>query len=433
MWLRIKRILGNKTVMLRLLFTFFVLLLFKIASHIPVPLYDTAAIHALINQTSGFFAILNSFSGQALERFSIFALGITPYITASIVVQLMQTVLPTFKEWSEEGENGRFKLNKITRVLAIVISFVQGLALILGASTGKGNNFVTGFRGHNYVGASLYMALVIAAGSSISIFIADTITAKGIGNGTSLLIAAGIVTSIPVMFSTMWKKYIIGNSSAWDYVWFVTIVLLYFIILLGIIFMEGARRKIPTQYANRQGRANANIPIKLNSANVMPVIFASTILSIPMTIIGFTVKSTESGTGFWLNEVFSFQRPIGFVIYMVLIVVFSFFYAFMTMDPEKMADNLSKSNAFIPGIRPGEDTKNYIAKLLFKITLIGTTYLACLAAIPILTAVAFSLKGQEAQAITLGGTSLLIVVGVAIETATQIETKAEQQEYQGIF
>ena len=149
MWLRIKRILGNKTVMLRLLFTFFVLLLFKIASHIPVPLYDTAAIHALINQTSGFFAILNSFSGQALERFSIFALGITPYITASIVVQLMQTVLPTFKEWSEEGENGRFKLNKITRVLAIVISFVQGLALILGASTGKGNNFVTGFRGHN--------------------------------------------------------------------------------------------------------------------------------------------------------------------------------------------------------------------------------------------------------------------------------------------
>lgn len=433
MWQRIKRVLSSKTVMLRLAFTLFILLLFKIVSHIPVPLYNTDAIKALVSQSGGFFAILNNFSGRAMERFSIFALGISPYITGSIIVQLMQTVIPSLKEWSEEGESGRTKLNRLTRLFAVIIAFIQAIALILGATTGPGNNLVTWFKGNNYIGASFYMALVITAGSCVTIFIADLITAHGIGNGTSLLIAAGIVTSIPVMFSTMWSKYIIHNKTAWEYVWFIVITILYFLILFGIVFLEGAKRKIPVQYANRQGKSTSNIPLKLNNASVMPVIFASTLLSIPQTIAGFTAKSTESGAGFWINEVFSFQRPIGFVLYMILIVVFSFFYAFLTIDPDQMAENLSKSNAYIPGVKPGEDTKNYIAKLLFKITVIGTLYLAILAAIPILTSVAFGLQGQEAQAITLGGTSLLIVVGVAVETAIQVETKAEQHSYEGLF
>lgn len=433
MWLRIKRVLSNKTVMLRLAFTLFILLIFKIASFIPVPLYNTDAIKSLITQSGGFFAILNNFSGQAMERFSIFALGITPYITGSIVVQLMQTVIPTFKEWSEEGESGRARLNRLTRIFAVVISFIQALALILGATTGPGNQLVTWFKGNNYIGASFYMAIVITAGTCVTIFIADLITSKGIGNGTSLLIAAGIVTSIPVMFSTMWKKYIVNNTSAWQYVWFIIITILYFAILFAIIFLEGAKRKIPVQYANRQGKSTSNIPLKLNNASVLPVIFASTLLAIPQTIAGFAAKSTASGAGYWVNQIFSFQQPIGFVLYMILIVIFSFFYSFMTIDPEKMAENLSKQNAYILGIKPGDDTKNYLAKLLFKLTVIGTLYLATLAAIPILTSVAFGLQGQEAQAITLGGTSLLIVVGVAIETTTQMETKADQQSYEGLF
>ena len=433
MWLRLKRVLSNRTVMLRIAFTFFVLMMFRIASHIPVPLYDTNAIKALIESSGSFFAILNNFSGQAMERFSILALGISPYITASIVVQLLQTVLPTFKEWSEEGESGRAKLNRITRAVAVFIAVVQSLALILGATTGIGNNFVVNFRGNNYVLASVYLSLVITAGTCVSIFVADLITARGIGNGSSILIAAGIVTSIPVMFSTMWRKYIINNTSAWQYVWFITITILYFLILLGIVFVEAANRKIPVQYANRQQGGNANIPIKVNSASVMPVIFASTILSIPLTIAGFVTKDTSKGAGYWLNQVFSFQKPIGFVIYLVLIVIFSFFYSFMTINPSKISENLSKQNGYIKGIRPGEDTKNFIAKTLFKTTVVGTIYIATLAAIPVLTGVIFGLEGQDAQAITLGGTSLLIVVGVAVETMSQIETSAEKDTYEGIF
>ncbi len=433
MWMRLKRVLSNKTVMLRIAFTFFILMLFRIASHIPVPLYDTNAIKSLIESSGSFFAILNNFSGQAMERFSILALGISPYITSSIVVQLMQTVIPTFKEWSEEGEAGRAKLNRITRLVAVFIAIIQSLALILGATTGLGNNFVAKFRGHNYVMASIYLSLVITAGSCIAIYVADLITARGIGNGSSILIAAGIVTSIPVMFSTMWKKYITNNTSAWQYVWFIIITILYFMILLGIVFVESANRKIPVQYANRQQGGNANIPIKVNSASVMPVIFASTILSIPLTIAGFITKDSSKGAGYWINQIFSFQKPIGFVIYLILIVVFSFFYSFMTINPAKISENLSKQNGYIKGVRPGEDTKNYIAKTLFKVTVIGTVYIAALAAIPVLTGVIFGLSGQDAQAITLGGTSLLIVVGVAVETMSQIETSAEKDTYEGIF
>lgn len=433
MWKRVKRVLSNKTIMLRLAFTFFILLLFRIASHIPVPLYNTDSIKALLETSGSFFAILNNFSGQAMERFSILALGISPYITASIVIQLMQTVVPTFKEWSEEGEAGRTKLNRSTRILTVFISMIQSLALILGATSGSGNNLVAGFRGNSYAGAAVYMAIIITAGSCISIFVADLITAKGIGNGTSILIAAGIVTSIPVMFSTMWNKYIVHNNSAWQYVWFIIITILYVGILLTVVFVEGASRKIPIQYANRQQGGNANVPIKVNSASVIPVIFASTVLSIPLTVAGFIAKDSTQGAGYWINQIFSFQQPIGFVLYMILIVIFSFFYSFMTINPAQIAENLSKSNAYIPGVRPGEETRNYVSKTLFKVTTLGTAYLVFLAAIPILTSVAFGLKGQEAQAITIGGTSLLILVGVAVETMTQMETSVEKDTYEGLF
>lgn len=197
--------------------------------------------------------------------------------------------------------------------------------------------------------------------------------------------------------------------------------------------MQTATRKIPIQYANRQGKSDANIPMKLNSAGVIPVIFASTILSIPLTITGFISSGTTSGAGFWIDQIFNYQQPIGFIIYVLLIVLFSFFYSFLMIDPNKISENLSKSNAYIPGVRPGEDTKNYIAKLLFKITVIGTAYLVILAILPILTSLIFGLKGQEASAISLGGTSLLIIVGVAIETSQQIEADSEQESYEGIF
>ena len=438
MWLRIKRILSNKTVMLRLAFTLMILMVVRIASHITIPLFNTRAITDFMNTSGNFVAILNNFSGQALERFSIMALGITPYITASIAVQLLQMVIPQFKEWSEQGETGKQKLNRITRYGAIVLAFLQGFALIIGISI-NGSVFITSLEAsvitqYRYF-FYIYMALVMTAGTGLAIWLADLITKKGIGNGTSMLIVAGIVTSLPAMWTTLWSKYISApTAGGWDIVWFMIIILLYFGILFGVVYMQIATRKIPVQYANRQGKSDSNIPMKINSAGVIPVIFASTILSIPLTLVGFGENANRT-TGIigWIKQIFSYQEPIGFILYVALIVVFSFFYSFMTVNPEKIANNLSKSNAYIPGVRPGDETKDHVARLLFKITVIGTVYLVVLAIIPILTTIVFGFSGNEAQVITIGGTSLLIIVGVAIETTQQVETDASKTEYSGIF
>jgi preprotein translocase subunit SecY len=434
-WLRIKRILSNKTVMLRLAFTLAILLVVRIGSHITVPLFDTSAIVDFMNQSGSFVAILNNFSGQSLERFSILSLGISPYITASIAIQLLQMVIPQLKEWSEQGETGKQKINQATRYLAIILAFLQGYALIIGVSVGPGTALIpsldasitsSGVRYFFYI----YMALVMAGGTALMIWLAGLITKKGVGNGTSLLIVAGIVTSLPTMWTTLWTKYIVNGVSGWSIVWFIIILLLYLGILLGVVYMQIATRKIPVQYANRQGKSDSNIPMKINSAGVIPVIFAQTIMSIPLTVAGFAGASGSSG---WVSNIFSTGKPIGFILYVILIVIFTFFYSFMTINPEKIANNLSNSNAYVPGIRPGQDTQDYVAKLLFKITVIGTTYLVLLAVLPIITSVVFGFTGSDAQAITLGGTSLLIIVGVAIETTQQIETDASQTSYSGIF
>ncbi len=410
----------------------------RVLSYITIPLFDTDQITRFINSSGSFIAILNNFSGQALERFSILALGISPYITASIAIQLLQMVIPSFKEWSEQGETGKRRLNQVTRYIAIGLAFIQGFALILGISV-NGSVFIpsieasviSNFRYVFYI----YMALVIAGGTAIAIFFADLITKKGIGNGTSILIVAGIVTSLPSMWTTLWNKYIEApvNDTFLNYVWFVLIILIYFGVLLGVVYIQAATRKIPVQYANRQGKSDSNIPMKINSSGVIPVIFAQTILSIPLTIIGLSGSTSSGGFVGWIKSIFGYQEPIGFILYVLLIIVFSFFYAFLMVNPNKIAENLSKGNAYIPGVRPGEDTKDYVAKLLFKITVIGTTYLVILAIMPILTSIIFGFNATEASVITLGGTSLLIIVGVAVQTTEQLETDAKQETYAGIF
>ena len=424
--------------MLRLLFTLSILLAVRFLSYITIPLFDTDQITRFINSSGSFIAILNNFSGQALERFSILALGISPYITASIAIQLLQMVIPSFKEWSEQGETGKRRLNQVTRYIAVGLAFIQGFALILGISV-NGSVFIpsieasviTDFRFVFYI----YMALVIAGGTAISIFFADLITKKGIGNGTSILIVAGIVTSLPSMWTTLWSKYIESpvNDTFLNYVWFILIILIYVGVLLGVVYMQAATRKIPVQYANRQGKSDSNIPMKINSSGVIPVIFAQTILSIPLTIVGLSGTTSSGGIVGWIQAIFGYQEPIGFIFYVLLIVVFSFFYAFLMVNPNKIAENLSKGNAYIPGVRPGEDTKDYVAKLLFKITVIGTAYLVILAIMPILTSIVFGFNATEASVITLGGTSLLIIVGVAVQTTEQLETDAKQETYAGIF
>ena len=429
MWRRITKVLSNKTVMVRLAITLGLLLIFRIVSHIPIPLLDTSLIRNAIATSGSFLDILNNFSGQALAQSSILALGISPYITASIVVQLLQMVLPSLKELSEQGDSGKQKLNRITRYLAIALAFIQGLGLLLGLAYGTpGNILIPSIIEANAL-HFIYMALTITAGTAFSIYIGDLITKKGIGNGTSILIVAGIVTSFPVMITSLNQKYLGANLTGWNVVLYIFVLVLFLAILLGVVYLQIATRKVPIQYANRQGKSDSHIPIKLNSSGVIPVIFASTIMSIPLTFVGLS-QSSGSNVSIWINQIFNNQLPIGFILYVILIVLFSFFYAFLTIDPNKMADNLQKSNAYIPSVKPGEDTKNFIARLLFKITVLGTVYLVVLAVLPIIISQIFGFTGS---AITIGGTSLLIVVGVAVETTQQVETDAEKEEYQGIF
>ena len=385
---------------------------------------------------NSFLAILNTFSGGGLSSFSILALGISPYITAEIIVQMLSIIIPKLKEWQEQGEQGKAKTNRVTRYLTVVVAFIQALALLFGLGT----------RPENILEAEalidkdlfwlfyIYMAIVITAGSAFVMWLADLITRHGVGNGSSLIIVAGIVTSLPSMFTLLWSKYISTGVTPTSILSFIIIIILFFVMILLVVFMEGAKRRIPIQYANRQGNSNSDIPVKLNVSGVIPVIFASTILSIPFTVVGMAgLETSTSNTAYWFDQIFNYSQPIGMILYVVFIYFFAFFYSFMQMDPDKIADNLSKSGAYIPGYRPGEDTKIQLSKILFRVTLIGATYLVFVALVPIIVALIFNFSSTEKSTITVGGTSLLIIVGVAIETAKQLETDSETETYKGIL
>ena len=420
----LKLVFQNKELLKKIAFVFAAFLLYRVAVFIPIPMISVPD-ELFNNELLGF---LNAFTGGALENLSVISLGVGPYITASIVVQILQTdLVPVLTEWSEQGEVGKQKTNQLTRYLAIGLAFIQALAITIGIDSLS-------------VGVSptpivfVYLAIIITAGTSFLLWLGDQITVKGVGNGVSMIIAAGIISSLPATFITLWSLYITPLSADFStYVSFMIVVVLYIAILLGIIFMQAVDRKVPIQYANRSGQSklsgkhDSNIPIKLNSAGVISVIFAITILSLPLTIVQFANLSGPVAT--WITEIFSSTRPIGFTLYIFLIFVFTFFYSFLQVNPEKVATNLSNQNAYIPGVRPGNDTEIYFSKILFKVTLLGAVYLSFVAVVPILTAWAFDLP----PTVSVGGTSLLIVVGVAVETFKQITTEANKQEYKGFI
>lgn len=436
MWNKAKLILSNREIVLKILVTFALLLVFKAGTYIPIPLISTTSVQQII-AGNDFLTVLNAFSGGGLSNFSILALGISPYITSSIVVQMLQMVIPRLKDWSTQGEQGKEKLNRITRYLTIVIAMVQGLLIIFSLGAKPENILVDSLIKYKnvYWLVYIYMAVVVTAGSAFTMWLADLITRHGIGNGSSMIISAGIISSIPTMFTTLSAKYLGANFTGVHCFLFILIIVLYFAMILGVVYFEGAVRKVPVQYANRQaGQKGSDIPIKINSASVIPVIFASTLMSIPLTFVGVMGLSTEtSNAAYWLNQVFSSSQPIGMALYIILIVFFSFFYSFMQIDPDQISDNLEKQGAFIPGYRPGEETKLQLSKMLFRITLIGAAYLAILAMVPIIVSKAFGFTASESSAITIGGTSLIIVVGVAIETFRQIETASETKDYKGFL
>lgn len=446
----LKKIFKNKEILKKIGFTLLAFLVFKLLTYVTMPLIDASSLSSLFDN-SGFLGIVNSISGDALRNYSIVALGISPYITASIIVQLLQMdIIPALKEWGEEGEVGRQKISRLTRYLAIALAFIQALAMTFAFHNSQDQLFlgsVTSWVGPNqglWFLVYFYIAVILTAGTAFMIWLADQITLKGIGNGSSMLIVAGIIISFPGTIASLMQYYIADPNNALGtnvfasqgsfagYVLFGVSILMFIVVLVGITYMQVAVRKIPIQYANRpgsakfKGKSESNIPIKLNTASVIPVIFASIILSLPSTI--FQYINIGGGASNWINQIFSYNQPIGFVLYILLIFIFTFFYSFILVKPEQIAENLNKQNAYIPGVRPGFETESYITKVLFRVTVIGAFYLVVIASLPIITSMV--LGHTYAQ---IGGTSLLIIVGVALETAKQIETDTQEKAYAGFM
>lgn len=404
---------NNKDLRKRILFTLAVLAIFILGTNIMVPGAKA------ITSDLGFLELLSLMSGGSLKSFSIFALGVAPYISASIITQLLQMdILPYFKELKEQGATGRQKINRINRYLGILFAFVQGYLFSYAYLKGMGSLTV------------LKTTLILTAGSSLLIWLADEVTNKGLGNGMSLIIMAGIVQALPGMFITAFNDLVLaGNFSTMAGIsLFILFVIVYVLIIVGVIFIETAQRRIPIQYSNRTSSSyNAEqsyIPIKLNSAGVMPVIFASAFVGIPSLVA--QVINNDAFKNF-VNNYINYTTLTGFILYIALIFIFGYVYTLMELNPEEMSENLDKNRSYIPGVKPGEKTAAYLKNVITKLTVVGSLFLIVLAALPIL----MSKIPHLSSTVTLGGTGLLIVVGVALETYKQLESSIVSRSYKG--
>ena len=404
----------NKDLKSRVLYTLGALFIFALGNAITVPGMSA------ITENLGFLELLNAMSGGGLKQFSIFALGVMPYITASILLQVLQMDLmgiTYFQELKEMGEEGRRKINQINRYLGIGFALIEGYiySIMFMGKTATPLEYVE-------------ISLILTAGTAFLLYLGDQITNKRLGNGISLIIMAGIVNTMPRMMIEAFNALAINGSNTFlGILSFVIFILLYIGIIVGVIYVQEAERRIPIQYSNRStGTYKANtsfLPLRINSAGVMPVIFASAVLAIPTTLT-YIIKN-ESFKLF-VDKYLSTQTPVGFIVYILLIIAFTYGYTYLAaVNPEDISKNLNKQNGYIPGIRPGTETTKYVSKVLSRITFMGAIFIAIIAAIPII----FSWISDMPSIVTLGGTSILIVVGVLLETYKQLESSVASRAY----
>lgn len=408
------------------------LFIYRLGSAIPAPRVSTGLISLAIADNS-ILGMMNLLGGGALEKLSIFALGVGPYITASIIIQLLSMdVIPALTEMAKSGQTGRQKMDRITRYLAVVLAYIQSGTMIWAFDNGAFNG-ISGIIEGGSIAVYLYIATVMTAGTLFLIWLGDRITQFGVGNGLSMIIFSGIVAGLPNTFAQAFATLVDTSSNTAMFngiLMFALYVIMYLLIIVLVIFMQEAVRKIPVQYTSssmQHGKQNMNhLPLKINSAGVMPVIFASSIMTAPVTIASFF--PSNSFTKF-LSNVLSMQKPVGICIYAVLIVLFTFFYTQLQIDPNKIADNLNKNGTYIPGIRPGTETKEYLSKVLNRITVLGATFLLFIALLPYVLPLFTPLPSS----IALGGTGIIIVVGVAMETMNSLEGQLTQKQYRGFI
>ncbi|WP_272032757.1 preprotein translocase subunit SecY [Oceanobacillus kimchii] len=413
----------------KIIFTLLMLIVFRLGTFIPVPFTDKVAIDFMNEQNV--FGFLNTFGGGALQNFSIFAMGIMPYITASIIMQLLQMdVVPKFAEWKKQGEMGRKKIAQVTRYGTIVLAFVQAIAMSVGFNAMAGGMLIA----DPNVMKFLTIAIVLTGGTAFLMWMGEQITAHGVGNGISIIIFAGIVAAVPNGVGQLYSQYFSnpGNDLFINIVIVALIALVAVAVTVGVIFVNQALRKIPVQYAkklvNRSpvGGQSTHLPIKVNAAGVIPVIFAIAFMMAPTTIAGFFEGNQVAD---FITRTFDYTSPVGMVIYVAMIIAFTYFYTFVQVNPEQMSENLQKQGGYIPGIRPGHNTEEYLTRVINRLTFVGALFLAVVSVFPMILGSLANLP----SAVQIGGTSLLIVVGVALQTMKQLEGQLVKRHYKGFI
>ena len=408
----------------KILFTLFIIIIFRIGSYLPVPFVDLASLQAS-GATNEFFNYLSILTGGGLEYGALFAMSVTPYINASIILQFLTVAIPALERLSKEGEEGRKKIAQITRYAAVVLGLIQGTAYFFYLK--NQGHLTDGVKG----GATIFAAFVIiaafTAGSALVMWLGEQIDVKGIGNGISMILFSGIISRGPQAFATLWGEFKLGK-----YVSVIAIVVIFLLVIAFIVWMTRAERRVPVQYAKRvQGRKqyggqNSHIPFKVNMSGVMPIIFASSILMLPTMILSFRDLTVES-TFNKVLALFSTQGVFYALIYFAMIIGFAYFYAQIQYNPIEIANNIRKNGGSVPGIRPGKPTSDYFAKILSRVTLIGALFLSVIAILPIIVG---SVGGIN---ISLGGTSVLILVGVALDTVQNLESQMMMRHYKGFL
>ncbi|MFE5188571.1 preprotein translocase subunit SecY [Streptomyces sp. NPDC056628] len=420
----------------KLLFTLGIIVIYRVGTHIPIPGVDYRAVQVCIDQAStnqGIFGLVNMFSGGALLQITIFALGIMPYITASIILQLLTVVIPRLEALKKEGQSGTAKITQYTRYLTVALAILQGTGLVATARSGSlfPQCAVAGqIVPDRSIFTTITMVITMTAGTAVVMWLGELITDRGIGNGMSILMFISIAATFP---AAMWAIKQQGDlADGW--IEFGTVILVGLVMVGLVVFVEQAQRRVPVQYAKRMigrrsyGGTSTYIPLKVNQAGVIPVIFASSLLYIPALIVQFS--GSNAGWAAWIQQnLASTSAPVHIALYFLLIVFFAFFYVAISFNPEEVADNMKKYGGFIPGIRAGRPTAEYLSYVLNRITWPGSLYLGLIALVPTMALAGF---GAD-QNFPFGGTSILIIVGVGLETVKQIESQLQQRNYEGFL
>ena len=438
MFKTIKNAISTPDVRKRLLYTLLLIVVFRFGCYITVPGVNSVALNEAMSNTNGIAGLIDMISGGAFSRFSVFAMSISPYITASIVIQLLALIIPSLERLTKEGgEEGRKKVNKYTKMLTVLLAFIEGVGIYLSYKSSGifvNNSFLTG----------VLVVLGLMTGTSILMWLGEEITSKGIGNGISLLIFVGIVAGFPSLITTLWGLIMPSTGFSTTGLLIAIGILIGAIILItGVVFVQQAERRIPVQYSKKvvgrkmMGAQNTHIPLKLAMSGVMPIIFASSFMTFPAMIIQIFVSDIANQTGF-LAGLYKFSiatstSNVGWgyslanaIVYLLLIVGFSFFYTFATFNPAEISSNIKKNGGFIPGIRAGKPTTDYLSSIITKLTVFGGLFLAIIAILPML------LRFTSLN-VSFGGTSILIVVGVALETVQQLESQLVMRHYKGFL